>query len=107
MDLFPTDGPVTLNMADAEIHFYTCLESLGDHSERLRALVEQTRWRQEEITVFGKTHPSPRLVAWYGDRGCRYSYSGISHDPQPWTVELERLRGNERYSDNVKRMEDS
>jgi alkylated DNA repair dioxygenase AlkB len=42
--------------------------------------------------VFGKTHPQPRLVAWYGDPGTRYSYSGIDHEPLPWTKALQRLR---------------
>ncbi len=44
------------------------------------------------MRVHGRLHPMPRLVAWYGDPGCCYRYSGLRHDPQPWTPLLERLR---------------
>jgi alkylated DNA repair dioxygenase AlkB len=47
---------------------------------------------QEDITVFGKTHPQPRLVAWHGDPGASYTYSGIHHEPVPWTPLLQGLR---------------
>lgn len=36
--------------------------------------------------------PAPRLEAWYGDAGASYSYSGLAHEPLPWTPELQRLR---------------
>jgi alkylated DNA repair dioxygenase AlkB len=50
------------------------------------------QWRQDHITLFGKTHPVPRLQAWYGDPEIRYKYSGISLEPLAWTKELSSLR---------------
>lgn len=47
-------------------------------------------WRQDEITVFGKTHPQPRLTCWYGERS--YSYSGITMQPDPWSEVLLNLK---------------
>ena len=39
----------------------------------------------------------PRLTAWYGDEGTRYTYSGIENVPLPWTPAiLEVKRAVER-----------
>ena len=44
------------------------------------------------MRVYGRLHPVPRQVCWYGDPGCSYRYSGHSHDPLPWTAPLASLR---------------
>lgn len=49
-------------------------------------------WRQERIRVYGREHAVPRLTAWYGDRGATYTYSGIRHEPQPWSPTLVAMR---------------
>ena len=36
--------------------------------------------------------PFPRLVAWHGDPGVGYRYSGVVHPANGWTPELERVR---------------
>ncbi len=41
-------------------------------------------WRQEEIRLYGKVHPVPRLSCWLGDEGRTYRYSGIDHHPVAW-----------------------
>lgn len=67
---------------------------LGADTEALReALIRETPWRQETISLYGKTHQQPRLVAWYGDPGAHYRYSGKTYLPQPWTACLQDLRG--------------
>ena len=42
--------------------------------------------------MFGKWVDQPRLVAWYGDPGARYKYSGLIVEPQSWTNELLTLK---------------
>lgn len=77
----------------SEIYFYPdFLYPLWDKKELFESLVKDTPWRQEEITLWGKTMKQPRLTAWYGDYGSRYSYSGLSLDPLPWTACLAGLR---------------
>jgi alkylated DNA repair dioxygenase AlkB len=66
-------------------------------TEMLKALIGETPWRQEDVTVWGKTYRQPRLVAWYGDPGRTYRYSGISLTPLPWT---------DRIADIKKRLEE-
>jgi alkylated DNA repair dioxygenase AlkB len=49
-------------------------------------------WEQPEVRVYGRLHPVPRLVCWFGDPGCTYRYSGLVHAPLPWTAPLATLR---------------
>lgn len=41
------------------------------------------QWQREQIKMYGKQIPLPRLTAWYGDPGKVYRYSGITSQPQP------------------------
>jgi alkylated DNA repair dioxygenase AlkB len=55
-------------------------------------LREAVDWRQESVLIFGQRRLVPRLVAWHGDPGARYTYSGTDHEPQRWLPALERIR---------------
>ena len=39
-----------------------------------------------------ETFLQPRLVAWYGDKGAEYKYSGIHLQPLPWTKALLEIK---------------
>ncbi|MBW3695296.1 alpha-ketoglutarate-dependent dioxygenase AlkB [Vibrio sp. T187] len=54
------------------------------------ALYHQIEWQSDEITIFGKTMPIPRLQAWYGDKA--YRYSNLLMQPKPWLTILQTLR---------------
>ena len=58
----------------------------------LGRLIADVPWRQENIVVWGKTYLQPRLIAWYGDPGCSYTYSGITLSPLPWEPLLLELK---------------
>ena len=81
-----------LPLQDAELLFCERIDLGEDPGALLKRLMEGCAWRQETVTLFGKTHPQPRLIAWYGDAGAAYTYSGTRHEPLPWTIELLRLR---------------
>lgn len=49
-------------------------------------------WLEEEILIFGRRVPVPRRVAWHGDPGATYQYSGTPHRPEPWTPAQARIR---------------
>lgn len=59
------------------------------HYRQLRAGV---CWHQPQVRLFGKSQPSPRLAAWYGERGLGYRYSGHRYEALPWTAPLLELR---------------
>jgi alkylated DNA repair dioxygenase AlkB len=57
-----------------------------------QALIAQTKWRGDTIKLYGRVYPQPRLVAWHGDPGAAYRYSGLRLEPAPWTDLLAGLR---------------
>jgi alkylated DNA repair dioxygenase AlkB len=89
----PTTPPgKRLDLPDAEV--WLC-EGWLDRDEAARlfeALVAGTAWRQEPIRMFGRTVMQPRLLAWHGDPGATYTYSGVCHEPEPWTPALSSVR---------------
>ena len=79
-------------MPDADVSILHGIETPLDYSVMLRKLIDQTIWRQEAVRIYGKVHQQPRLVAWYGDPGKQYDYSGISLTPLPWTDLLREIK---------------
>ena len=63
---------------------------VSDHQLLLDQLRDEISWDQHEITLFGRTVPTPRLTAWMGDTA--YSYSGVVNEPAPWPAALAELR---------------
>jgi alkylated DNA repair dioxygenase AlkB len=55
-------------------------------------LLHELAWHEESIRLFGCQLKVPRLVAWYGNEGARYRYSGVDHHPLPWTPCLLSLK---------------
>lgn len=105
LDLFADEPSLEpLEIEGAEISLARKI-NLGEPSEDvLLELVRDTPWRHEAVTIYGKRYMQPRLIAWYGDTGQSYSYSGIKLEPLPWTNTLSRLRDlvqdhvNERFN---------
>src|SRR5215813_14919831 len=48
------------------------------------ALCDELAWEQREIVLFGQRILQPRLIAWAGDLG--YRYSGQTLEPRPFTL---------------------
>jgi alkylated DNA repair dioxygenase AlkB len=59
-----------------------------------RQLHQQLAWQSEQLFIYGRWIAVPRLMAWYGDSGSHYRYSGVDHAPLPWTADLMRLRAD-------------
>jgi alkylated DNA repair dioxygenase AlkB len=55
-------------------------------------LLNTISWQEEWISMYGKQVLCPRLTYWMGDCQARYVYSNISHNPNPWHGEVERLK---------------
>ena len=54
--------------------------------------MQEVRWEQHWLTLFGRRIAAPRLSAWYADAGCNYRYSGLSLAAQPFTPVLAQIR---------------
>ncbi len=94
MPLFPNEPPVLLAMPDADVRYLRRFSLRGTKEQLFEQLMKTVPWKQKSITVWGKTHPQPRLVAWYGDPGRRYGYSGIVMEASPWSEVLVDLRAD-------------
>ena len=89
MSLF-TDLP--LCMADADVRWLPQWLDATSADQWLAELLAQTPWQQPQVLVQGRQHKVPRLVAWYGDAGVSYGYSGLRHPSLSWTPLLAKIR---------------
>lgn len=92
----PSDEAITLldpaEHAGAQAWVYAQAFS-GEEADRLYQLLhEELDWQEREILIYGKRHKQPRLVAWHGDHGVNYRYSGQTLTTTPWTPALEQVR---------------
>lgn len=91
--LFPDDRRFArIPMPDADVLLQRAFDFGAPPADVLARLQAETPWRSETVTLWGKTHVQPRLLAWHGDEGASYVYSGTRHDPLPWTPLLAELR---------------
>ena len=81
--LFPKEK-ITFNIPDADIEYYPNFFDSNRSNELFEKLKNEVPWQQDNITVFGKTHPQPRLTALFGNEGKPYSYSNIVMQPNAW-----------------------
>ncbi|HEY9615288.1 MAG TPA: alpha-ketoglutarate-dependent dioxygenase AlkB [Microcoleaceae cyanobacterium] len=90
-----------LHLPDADILFYPALLAQTDSDRLLTELTQTIAWRQDRITIFGRSLLQPRLTAWYGDPGKSYTYSGLTLVPTPWTPTLLELKATVESVSNI------
>ena len=61
-------------------------------NETMEEITKDIIWRNDSITMFGKTHPQPRLTAWHGEQGLPYTYSKIKMISPGWTPALLKIK---------------
>ena len=73
----------------------------GDEADAaLAELRGELRWEQREIAIFGRRVLQPRLIAWAGELG--YRYSGQTLEPRAFTPAVSRqlvARSGDQYVD--------
>ena len=88
-----TDDEIVFELPDADLVFYP--RYFAEDADRLFAeLLGSIAWRQENIKLYGRAIPVPRLTAWYGDVGTAYIYSGINNVPARWTPTLSEIKSS-------------
>jgi len=85
-------GIIQPKLPDADIRYFPSFLNDLDASNLFDRLNEETEWKEESITLFGKKFKQPRLTAWYGEEHMNYSYSGIKMIAVPFTPTLLKLR---------------
>jgi alkylated DNA repair dioxygenase AlkB len=90
MDLFKSDH--NLLPFDGDVENHGPILSQDEAARYFDVLLESIAWRNDETVMFGKRIVTARKVAWYGDHGFSYHYSGTSKQALPWTPELLELK---------------
>jgi len=78
--------------ADLDITYMPAWLPTDAAAQRFEALRNEVPWQRQPITLFGRTMMQPRLLAWMGDAGAVYTYSGQRQVPQPWTPVVQDLK---------------
>ena len=81
-----------LDLVEGEARLWPAAFTPLEATALFDALRGGVNWRQEEILILGQRRLVPRLVAWHGDAGAHYRYSGTDHEPEPWLPALTRIR---------------
>lgn len=82
--LFPEER-IMFDLPNAEIEYYFNFFDTNQANDLFQKLQTEIPWQQDTITVYGKSHPQPRLTALFGNEGKPYSYSNIIMQPHFWT----------------------
>lgn len=81
-----------LNLPDSDIRYFPRFFNLEQADNFLIRFKTGILWKQDNIQVYGKVHPQPRLTALYANNDKPYSYSNITMQPLRFTEELENIK---------------
>lgn len=81
-----------IELEDASLLYGKSFFSQEQAQAFLSSLKQELVWQQPKVRLFGKTFPVPRQVAWAGDPGLEYSYSGLTHTMDGWTTTTSAIR---------------
>jgi alkylated DNA repair dioxygenase AlkB len=84
--MYPNGGPLDMRMSlafGAWLDHEPAWLPPPEADAVLVALRDELPWEQREIVLFGRRILQPRLIAWAGDVG--YRYSGQTLEPRPFT----------------------
>ena len=93
-DLFgyTPDPQANLLPADGIVNDYGVIFSLAEADACLKTLLHDIPWQHDEALIYGKHITTARQVAWYGDAGFAYRYSGVTRRALAWTPFLLHLK---------------
>jgi alkylated DNA repair dioxygenase AlkB len=89
--LFPKSDHPLLNR-DGLVEYLPSLFSPLECESLFGELLKTSPWQQDEVILFGQKRILSRKVAWMGDAGFTYSYSGTSKTTSPWTPSLMQVK---------------
>ncbi|MEO6523748.1 MAG: alpha-ketoglutarate-dependent dioxygenase AlkB [Mucilaginibacter sp.] len=92
MDLFNTEMLTNILPFDGEVNYYGRVLDLHTADHYLHTLLNTIEWKNDEAIIFGRHIITKRKVAWYGNAGFSYKYSGTTKHALDWTPELLQLK---------------
>ena len=78
-------------LLDGSMEYFPQWMDRRESNALLARLQSDIDWQQPSITLYGKSHPIPRLQAWMGDEPHTYRYSGTDFTSEIWPDYLASL----------------
>lgn len=69
---------------DGEAYYLPAFFSEAESKVFFDGLQQEIAWEPDQLRMFGKLITTRRKVAWYGDAGMNYTYSGMVRQPLCW-----------------------
>ncbi|MFY0253133.1 alpha-ketoglutarate-dependent dioxygenase AlkB family protein [Chitinophaga sp. 30R24] len=89
---FDDGNAANIPLLNGELFFYPQFFQMAESNHFMQVLTDTIAWKQESMTIYGRKVLFPRLMAWYGNTGSSYGFSGNRFSPEPWTPELLQIR---------------
>jgi len=91
-DFFGYDASVNLLPYDGEVYYYGLVINAEKAEHYHARLLKTIAWKNDEAVIYGKHIVTARKIAWIGDTGYAYRYSGTTRQATSWTRELLELK---------------
>ena len=86
--LLDLENKKKIKIKDGELYYDRFFFSNLKANKYFNLLKKEIQWRQDNIKIFGKIYPQPRLTALYANNNKSYSYSNIKMHPITFTPTL-------------------
>ena len=86
--LLDLENKKKIKIKDGELYYDRFFFSNIEANKYFNLLKKEIQWQQDDIKIFGKIYPQPRLTALYANNNKSYSYSNIKMQPITFTPTL-------------------
>ena len=86
--LLDSENKKKIKIKDGELYYDRFFFSNIEANKYFNLLKKEIQWQQDDIKIFGKIYPQPRLTALYANNNKTYSYSNIKMQPITFTPTL-------------------
>ena len=98
--VLPGNGSIT-EFPGAQFRYFESFFKNEKSEKYFNQLQNEIHWRNDSITIYGKTYPQPRLTALYSTNSIPYSYSGITMYPNQITPLLLEIKNSIHKVSNI------
>mgnify|MGYP000450684825 CR=1 FL=1 len=83
---------INLELPDSDIHYFPNFLDTQKANFYFRTFKDKIPWQQDNIRVYGKIYPQPRLTALFATNKKPYSYANITMQPHKFSKELLEIK---------------
>ncbi len=100
LDFFSKNEFINLRLEGAEVLYYPQFLTTQESVKLYHNVYQNTPWQQDDICVYGKTYPQPRLTHLFAENDLSYSYSNITMHPSLFTEEIVHIKNRIEQTTN-------